>query len=156
MSSYCNVQRGGVRNRADSPMPKVLSLSPAIRRAVADELLRRGASFVRVRSAGAVPSSSAATRRPCWRICAMPPSLIAEENSVSAVGVLAVVLPLVIRDDDDLRVQPIEQLGAAAALAPRSVLARRARRLMSARYDEGLNRILPQGAFKIGEMVYLT
>jgi len=28
--------------------------------------------------------------------------------------------------------------------------------LMSARYDEGLNRILPQGAFKIGEMVYLT
>ena len=37
---------------------------------------------------------------------------------MSAVGVLAVVLPLVIRDDDDLRVQPIEQLGAAAALAP--------------------------------------
>jgi hypothetical protein len=25
-----------------------------------------------------------------------------------------------------------------------------------ARYDEGLNRILPQGAFEIGEMVYLT
>ena len=48
MSSYCNVQRGGVRNRADSPMPKVLSLSPAIRRAVADELLRRElVAFVR-------------------------------------------------------------------------------------------------------------
>jgi predicted phage terminase large subunit-like protein len=41
MSSYCNVQRGGVRNRADSPMSKVLRLSPAIRRALADELLRR-------------------------------------------------------------------------------------------------------------------
>ena len=39
MSSYCNVQRGGVRNRADSPMSKVLRLSPAIRRALADELL---------------------------------------------------------------------------------------------------------------------
>lgn len=25
-----------------------------------------------------------------------------------------------------------------------------------ARYDEGLNRIIPQGAFRISEMVYLT
>src|SRR5260370_11246247 len=46
MSSYC--KRGGVRNRADSPMSKVLSLTPAIRRAVADQLLRREfVAFVR-------------------------------------------------------------------------------------------------------------
>ena len=69
MSSYCNVQRGGVRNLADSPMRKVLSLSPAIRRAVADELLRREfVAFVRRTFETAVPGEELHLN---WHIRAM-------------------------------------------------------------------------------------
>src|SRR5258706_11389447 len=69
MSSYCNVQRGGVRNRADNPMSKVLSLSPAIRRAVADQLLRREfVAFVRRTFETVVPGEELHLN---WHILAM-------------------------------------------------------------------------------------
>src|SRR5260221_12549786 len=87
MSSYCN--RGGVRNRADSPMSKVLSLTPAIRRAVADQLLRREfVAFVRRTFETVVPGEELHLN---WHILAM--AHVLERIRRGKIKTLIITLP---------------------------------------------------------------